>query len=126
MTIRLVIGGDIQRAAHGDIRLAAAERYLATLPAQGVWIWSDGSAEGGLTAGGGGALITLPYGEEREVRTKAGAVCSSTRAELAAILAALEELRGLGAALEPGGRVSCPLHGFLGCARHARNSVFTF
>ena len=53
----------------------------------GVWIWSDGSAEGGVTARGGGALITLPSGEEREVRMPAGAVCSSTRAELVAICA---------------------------------------
>ena len=52
MTIRLDIGADIQRKAHADVRLAAAERYLAILPAQGVWFWSDGSAEGGVTARG--------------------------------------------------------------------------
>ena len=86
-TIRLDIGADIQRAAHGDVRLAAAQRYLATLPAQGVWIWSNGSAKRGVTARGGGALITLPSVEEREVRMPAGAVCSSTRAELVAICA---------------------------------------
>ena len=74
------VDADFQRAAHGEVRRAAAERYLATLLAQAIWIWSDGSAEGGVTAGGGGALITLPSGEEREIRTLAGAVCSSTRA----------------------------------------------
>ena len=78
MTIRLEIDADIQRAVHGDVRRAAAERYLATLPAQAVWIWSDGSAEGGVTAREVGALITLPSGEKKEVRTPAGAVCSST------------------------------------------------
>ena len=62
---------------------AAAERYLATRPAQTVWIWSGGPA-------GGGASITVP----------SGAVCNSTRAELVAVHAALEEMRGLGAALE--------------------------
>ena len=107
VTIRLDIDADIQRAAHGDVRCAAAERYLATLPAQVVWIWSDGSAEGGVTAGGGGALITLPSGEEKEVRTPAGAVCSSTRAELVAMRAALEELRNLGAALMDTSLVLC-------------------
>ena len=52
---------------------------------QAIWIWSDGSAEDGVTAGGGGALITLPSGEESEIRTPAGAVGSSTRAELVAM-----------------------------------------
>ena len=36
-----------------------------------------------MTAGGGGALITLPSGEERKIRIPAGSVCSSTRTELA-------------------------------------------
>ena len=98
VAIRLNIDANVQRAAHGDVCRAAAEGYLATPPAQVVWIWSDGSAEGGVTAGGGGVLIILPSGEEREVRTPAGAVFSSARAELVAIRAALEEVRGLGAA----------------------------
>ena len=60
-----------------------------------------------MTAGGGVALITLPSGEEGEVRTPAGAVCSSTRAELVAMRSALEELRNLGAALERTSVVRC-------------------
>ena len=95
VSFRMDIGAPISREAHGDVRRAAAERHLATLPDQATWIWSDGSAEGGVASGGGGALITLPSGEESTVRTPAGAVCSSTRAELVAIRAALEEMQRL-------------------------------
>ena len=63
VAIRLDVDAGTQRAAHGDVRRAAAERYLATLPAQAVWIWNDGSTESGVTAGSGDGLITLPPGE---------------------------------------------------------------
>ena len=42
-----------------------------------------------MARGGGGALIQLPSSEKREVRVAAGKACSSTRAELTALLAAL-------------------------------------
>ena len=59
------------------------------LPEDAVWVWTDGSADAGVARGGGGALIQLPSGEEREVRVAAGKACTSTRAELTALLAAL-------------------------------------
>ncbi|KAF0298220.1 RNA-directed DNA polymerase from mobile element jockey [Amphibalanus amphitrite] len=89
VAIRLDVGAAVSREARDD------EEHLATLPDQATWIWSDGSAEGGVASGGSGALITLPSGEERTTRTPAGAVCSSTRAELVAMRAALEEVQQL-------------------------------
>ena len=47
-------------------------------------------AEGGVSAEGSGALAILPSGEEFELRAAAGKTCSSTRAELVALLVALE------------------------------------
>ncbi|KAF0307222.1 Retrovirus-related Pol polyprotein from type-1 retrotransposable element R1 4 [Amphibalanus amphitrite] len=90
--IRLDIGNHISRTAPPDVRRERAEEHLATLPDDAVWVWSDGSAEGGVSAGGSGALIILPSGEEHELRAPAGKICSSTRAELVAIRGALEML----------------------------------
>ncbi|XP_043209693.1 uncharacterized protein LOC122374780 [Amphibalanus amphitrite] len=75
-------------------RRAAVEAMLADLPGaeRATWVWSDGLAEGGTVRGGGGALIVLPAGAEWTVKTPAGALCSSTRAELVALRAALEEI----------------------------------
>ena len=53
-------------------------------------MWSDGSAEGGVTAGGSGAVVALPSGQELQLRAPAGRVCSSTRAEMVALREALE------------------------------------
>ncbi|KAF0304735.1 putative RNA-directed DNA polymerase from transposon BS [Amphibalanus amphitrite] len=89
---RLDIGNHISRTAPPDVRRERAEEHLATLPDDAVWVWSDGSAEGGVSAGGSGALIILPSGEEHELRAPAGRICSSTRAELVAIRGALEML----------------------------------
>ena len=107
VTIRMDVDADVRRTAHDDVRRAAAERHLATLPDRAIWIWSDGSAEGGVSAGGGGALITLPSGEERRIRTPAGAVCSSTRAELVAMRAALAEVQQLGDDLDETPLILC-------------------
>ena len=100
---------------------AAASRTRAlttrSVPAEATWVWSDGSAtgapvaepsdhrqyadsvrlrpgrrRGGVLDGGGGAMITFPNGDTREVRVAAGSLCSSTRTELVALTAALEEL----------------------------------
>ena len=105
--ISLDAGHGARREAPDAVRRAAAEELLATLPAQATWVWSDGSAEGGVTNGGGGALIILPTGEEHEVRVPAGMVCSSTRAELVAIEAALEQLLQFEGDLAAGPVVLC-------------------
>ena len=85
------------RSACEDVRRASAEAVLADLPGaeRATWVWSDGSADGGTARGGGGALIVPPAGTEHSIRTPAGALCSSTRAELVALRAALEELATL-------------------------------
>ena len=57
--------------------------------------------------GGGGALITTRSGESREVRVAAGSLCSSTRAELTAMRAALEEVSELADDLATGPVVLC-------------------
>ena len=75
-----------------DKKRKAAEERLAVLPAEATWVWSDGSATGGVMDGGGGAMITFSSGDTREVRMAAGSLCSSSRAELFALRAALEEL----------------------------------
>ena len=56
------------------------------------WIWSDGSAERGVSRGGGGALVIIRSGERRGIRVAAGSLTSSTRAALMAIRTALEEV----------------------------------
>ena len=88
---RFNIGTHISRM-YSTVRrpTARAEEHLAALPDNAVWVWSDGSAEGGVSAGGSGALIILPSGEEHQLRTPAGKICSSTR--LVAMRGALEML----------------------------------
>ena len=71
-------------------RREAALRAIDLLPPADVTIWSDGSAREGTTCGGAGALVQLHcLGREERIRAPAGAVCSSLRAELTAIRAAL-------------------------------------
>ena len=89
---RLDVGAALHRDAPDTVRKMAAEKHLDTLPKDAVWVWSDGSAEGGTSAGGSGALVVLPSGEERELRAPAGKLCSSTRAELVALRVALESV----------------------------------
>ena len=66
---------------------SAAKDLLKELPGaeRATWIWSDGSATGGVMSGGVGALIALPGGDTLAVRTSAGVYCSSTRAEMIAL-----------------------------------------
>ena len=78
-----------QQAAGDSKRRETAEEYLLTLSVEAKWIWSDGSAEERIANGGDGALLILGDGERREVRVAAGRLCSSTRAELYSIRAAL-------------------------------------
>ena len=63
---------------------------IALHPDRDCTIFSDGSAKAGTTCGGGGALIELHH-ENRtiECTVPAGKVCSSLRAELAAMAEAL-------------------------------------
>ena len=107
ITVCLEVDPGARRDAPDSVRRATAETLLATLPSRATWVWTDGSAEGGVTRGGGGAFITLLSGEEKELRVPAGRLCSSTRAELCALRAALEHVGGLCGDLATGPVVLC-------------------
>ena len=78
-----------------DLRRRTAEKRLANLPEEATWIWTDGSAEGGIREERGGPVIMLPDGDTREVRVRTSSLCSSTRADLFALKVALEELASI-------------------------------
>ena len=107
VTLNMELGPGARRDAPDCLRRETAEAHLRTLPSEATWIWSDGSAEGGVTCGGGGAMVILKSGERREVRVAAGSLCSSTRAELFAMRAALEEVSELTGDLATGPVVLC-------------------
>ena len=94
ISIATSAGPQCGRGVPGETRRAAAEDLLRELPGaeQATWIWSDGSATGGVPSGGGGALVVLPSGDMLEVRTPAGIYCSSTRAEMIALRDALSKV----------------------------------
>ena len=92
VTFRLDIGPGLPLGA-GAQKKEVADNYLAALPQCATWVWTDGSAEGGVTNGGAGALIEFPDGETAELREAAGRLCSSYRAEMVALRAALTHLR---------------------------------
>ena len=56
------------------------------------WIWSEGSAERGVSHGEVGAMVIIRSGESREIRVAGGSLLSSTHAELMAMRAPLEEV----------------------------------
>ncbi|KAF0307940.1 RNA-directed DNA polymerase from mobile element jockey [Amphibalanus amphitrite] len=93
IAFNLDVGPGGRRASSNETRREAARQHLAALPAQATWIWSDGSADAGVRRGGGGAVIFTASGETLEVEVAAGGLCSSTRAELFALRAALERVR---------------------------------
>ena len=79
-----------------EVRKAAACAAIANLPEPDATIWSDGSAREGTRNGGAGALVQLhALDREVEVRAPAGSVCSSLRAELAAMREALATIVNL-------------------------------
>ena len=108
VTLNMELGPGARRDAPDCLRRETAEAHLRTSTSRRpTWIWSDGSAEGGVTCGGGGAMVILKSGERREVRVAAGSLCSSTRAELFAMRAALEEVSELTGDLATGPVVLC-------------------
>jgi len=79
-----------RRSDAPEVRREAAAQAIDAMPPTDVTIWSDGSAKGGTTYGGAGALIQLHVlGREEHVRAPAGTICSSLRAELLAMREAL-------------------------------------
>ena len=71
------------------------------------WSLSEGSAERGVSRGKVGALVIIRSGESREIRVAAGSLLSSTRAELMAMRAALEEVSTVAGDLATGPVVLC-------------------
>jgi ribonuclease HI len=81
------------RTEPSDVRLAAARETLRLLPPADISVFTDGSADEGITNGGSGAVI---YDKDGVVQARltlaAGKYCSSYRAELIAIELALDHL----------------------------------
>ena len=84
--------GPLRTGATEAEKERAATQHLAALPQCAVWMWTDGSVEGGVKNGGSGAVIIWPDGEEEELKTPAGRHCSSYRAEMLALASGLEHL----------------------------------
>ena len=92
VTFSLDIGA-LRRDAPPDELYQAAQRHLASLPQQAIWVWTDGSADAGVRSGGAGAFVEWPDGATDELRVPAGQLCSSFRAEMVTLRAALNHLR---------------------------------
>ncbi|KAF0312087.1 hypothetical protein FJT64_001803 [Amphibalanus amphitrite] len=82
----------LRRDAPPDELHQAAQRHLASLPQQAIWVWTDGSADAGVCSGGAGAFVEWPDGATDELRVPAGQLCSSFRAEMVTLRAALNHL----------------------------------
>ena len=88
----LSAGPALPAGASEETRRQAAAHHLSSLPQCATWVWSDGSATGGVLDGGAGVFIEWPDGETKELRAPAGRLCSSYRAELVALREALNYL----------------------------------
>ena len=91
VTFHLDLLEETCRADPPERRRAAAQRTLDALPRPDITVWTDGSAHRGTESGGSGCLI-IRGDQETRTRIPAGAMCSSTRMEVVAINAALQEL----------------------------------
>ena len=93
VSFNLSIGAPRQQDTSAEAASRAAQQHLASLPQRATWVWTDGSADGGVRNGGAGVYIEWPDGTTTELRSTAGRLCSSFRAELTALLSALQHLR---------------------------------
>ena len=82
--------GPLRTGVSAADRERAAALHLASLPQYAIWLWTDGSAKGGFSKGGDGAVIVWPDEETEELRAPAGQLCSSYRVEMAALVTGLE------------------------------------
>ena len=92
VTFDLEAGARLPPGSSAENRRQEAALCLASLPQCATWVWTDGSAEGGVLNGGAGVLIEWPDDTSQELRAPAGGLCSSYRAELMALRAALQHL----------------------------------
>ena len=58
--------GPLRTGASAAERERAAALHLASLPQCAIWLWTDGSAEGGVSKGGAGTVIVWP---DKETKT---------------------------------------------------------
>ena len=91
VSIRLDIGS-LPIGATAAERRSAAELHLGSLPQCATWLWSDGSATAEVQDGGAGLLVEYPDDSHREIREAASKLCSSYRAEMVALRAAIRLL----------------------------------
>ena len=75
--------------------MRAATRHLAAPPQRAIWLWTDGSVEGGVKDGGSRAVVIWSDGEVEDLKTPAERHCSSYRAEMLALAYGLEPLEHL-------------------------------
>ena len=92
VTFNLEAGARLPPGSSAERRRQEAALHLGSLFQCATWVWTDGSAEGGVLNGGPEALIEWPDGETQELRAPAGRMCSSFRAELVAVRTALQHL----------------------------------
>ena len=84
--------GPRRRDSTPDETLRAAGQHLASIPQRTTWVWTDGSATGGVEDRGAGAHIEGPDGTIAELREPAGRFCSSYRAEMLALRTAIQHV----------------------------------
>ena len=82
----------LQPTAIDQQRREAATQHRAALPQCATCVWTDRSADAGVLNGGAGVYIERSDGEEHQLRLAAGRICSSFRAEMTALRAALQFL----------------------------------
>ena len=82
----LPMGGSTQQ------KREAATMHLRGLPHCATWVWSDGAVVGGTHDGGADVFIEDPDAETHILREPAGRLCTSFRAEMVTLRAALLHL----------------------------------
>ncbi|KAF0312570.1 putative RNA-directed DNA polymerase from transposon BS [Amphibalanus amphitrite] len=92
ISFNLDIGAGLPAGAAASTKKEAALHHLASLTQCATWVWTDGSATGGVLSGGAGALVVHADDDRTELKRPAGALCSSFRAEMLAIAMTLEHL----------------------------------
>ncbi|KAF0297293.1 Retrovirus-related Pol polyprotein from type-1 retrotransposable element R1 4 [Amphibalanus amphitrite] len=92
ISFNLDIGAGLPAGTAASTKKEAALHHLASLTQCATWVWTDGSATGGVLCGGAGALVVHADDDRNELKRPAGALCSSFRAEMLAIAMTLERL----------------------------------
>ena len=92
-TISTDAGEKVPKEAGSETRRQVAESYLQSCPPVDTVVYTDGSVINGTSNGGGGIIIKWPDGQTTTTSIAAGRWCTSYRAEIAAILEALDTVQ---------------------------------